>query len=180
MWKQLHSHHLKDPCILQGMGGGNCYTNKFLLLLRCHRKTACIHCSLLQTKQSKSLGSLHRLDNIKLLHAWNSVQHFRLNNSSLIKVNFSLKAALLNSWLTLHSGLFPTLTTCGYTYILTRNSCSGWLNSCFDSRPSVKFSEELLHWAEHQGSVCSNLHYKQLKLSLNPCYHLFLKLTHPL
>ena len=170
----------KILAFLQGMGGDNCYTNKFLLLLHCCMKTACIHCSLLQKNQSKSSGSSQRLDNIKLFHVWNSVQHFRLNNSSLIKVNFSLKALLLNSWLRLHSGLFPTLTTSAYTYKLTRNSCSQWLNSYFDSRTSVTFSEELLHWAEHQGNVCSNLHYKQLKLSLDPWYHPFLKLTHPL
>lgn len=141
------------------MGGDNCYTNNFLLLLHCCMKVVSLHWSLLQMKQSKPLGSSQRLENIKPLHVWNSVQHFRLHKSSYLKVNFSLIALFLNSWPTLHSGLFPTPAASAYKW--TRNSCSQGLNRYFHSRTSITFHEELLHWAEHQGNVCSNLYYKQ-------------------
>lgn len=141
------------------MGGDNCYTNNFLLLLHCCMKAFSIHWSLLQMKQSKSLGSSQRPESIKPLHVWNSVQHFRLHKSTYLKLKFSLRALLLNSWPTWQSVLFPTSAISAYKW--TRNSCSQGLDSCFHCRAWTTFDKELLHWTEHQGNVCSHLYHKQ-------------------
>lgn len=58
--------------------------------------------------KSKSLGSSQRPESIKPLHVWNYVQHFRLYKPTYLKLKFSLRALLLNSWPTWQSGLFPT------------------------------------------------------------------------
>lgn len=146
----------KIPAFLRGMGGDNCYTNKFLVLLHCCMETACNRCFLLPRKQSKSSVLSQWLENIKSEDVWNAGQHFRLSNSSLIQINLCLKVLLLNSWLTLSSGSFPTLTTSAYTHKRTGNSCFQWLNSNSSSRTSVVFCEELMHHL-HQGRDCSKL-----------------------
>lgn len=158
MWKQLHKCPLKDPCISLRYGWWQLLHKQFPIastLLYESGKYTLISAT---NEQSKFLGSSQRLENIKPLHVWNSVQHFSSHKSSYLKLNFSLMVLLLNSWPTLHSGLFPTSTASAYKW--TRNSCSQGLNSYFHSRTSITFHEELLHWAKHQGNVCSNLYHK--------------------